>query len=418
VGGGTTVGAERVARAVTAHLLDSGHSQTGLHRWLQEGRASLSATDLIEEAAGILMQPPLTWTVTVSFKELPAHDVLAAHLDHWVHADEAQAMLRKSGVTERRATVVGAMRFSIEARDVERAIEIAYDLVERLQARARFMKAPGEVLPVEQVLVKGRDGWMPLETPARGVHVQSLATEQRLYAVGQALQRHGVNDREPLDDALEIASALNEGPLAPAVAGGWTALESLLTESRDPDERGKVVAAERAAALVACSWTRAEMTALSYRIREVKGDDLLTRLSGCGTNRERALLVTEEVRARRALPFVRSWRIESDVAALQRMLAVVDDPRTELSRVRGHVEMSLRRLYRCRNIVLHGGSTGGVALSAALRASAPLVGAALDRIAHSHLRKGVPPLMLAARADTALGLVGDQLGSHVCELIE
>ncbi|MEW2355971.1 integrase [Spirillospora sp. NPDC029432] len=414
----TSAGAERVARAVTAHLLDSGHSAAGVHRWLQAGAARLSAADLIEEAAALLAHPLRPWTVTVFFKNLPDFEKQTSALKHWIPAEQAEALLRKAGPADRAAAVVGGMSYTVEARDPERAVELTYDLVERLQARARFMADAGRVVPLAQVLVDGWDTPMLLHPPARKAHVHSLVAEKRLYAVGQKPRRHGRDDRDPLDDALEIASALNGGALAPAVAGGWTALESLLTEARDPDKRGKVVAAERAAALVACSWTRAEMTALSYRVREAKGDDLHARLDACETNRERALLVAERLRERRSMPLVHAWRLESDVAALQRMLEVLDDPRTTLAKVRRHVEISLRRLYRSRNIVLHGGSTGGVALSATLRTSAPLVGAALDRIAHAHLRNGTKPLMLAAQADTALQLVGDEAGRHVCELIE
>ncbi|GAA3959417.1 hypothetical protein GCM10023085_47300 [Actinomadura viridis] len=418
VAAGTAPGPERVARAVTAHLLDSGHSPSGLHRWLQDGRTRLSAAELVGEAAELLAAPTLTWEVIVPFRALPDHEEMAAHLSYWIPAHDAQALLQKAGMSARRTKVAGAMRYRIAARDVERAIEIAYDLVERLQARARFRATSGRVVPLDQVVI---DGWhkpLPLRMPARGVHVRSLASKKRLYAVQRSTHRHGQDERSPLDDALEIASALNEGPLAPALAGGWAALESLLTESRDPDERGKIVAAERAAALVACSWPRAELTALSYQVRQVSGDDLTGRLDACGSNHARATLLADRLRERRALPLVRSWRLESDVAALRRMLDVVDRPRPNLDKVRERLEVSLRRLYRCRNIVLHGGSTGGVALSAALRAAAPLVGAALDRITHAHLATGVSPLMLAARADTALQLVGDDLGPHVCDLIE
>ncbi|WP_329084825.1 hypothetical protein [Streptosporangium sp. NBC_01469] len=246
----------------------------------------------------------------------------------------------------------------------------------------------------------------------------SLAAERQLYVVGGETQRFGEQARSTLDDALEIASALNQGPLAPAIAGGWAALESLLTEARDPDEREKVAAAARAAALVAASWPRAELTALSYRIRKVKGGDLDTRLEACESNRSRAAVIAAELRSGSSLPLVRSWRTGSDVASVLRLRELLADERHVLERVRFYVEVSLRRLYRCRNIVLHGGSTGGVALPAALRVTAPLVGAALDRLTHTHLVTGVSPITLASRAETALRMVGDELGPDLCDLLE
>ena len=86
--------------------------------------------------------------------------------------------------------------------------------------------------------------------------------------------------------------------------------------------------------------------------------------------------------------------------------------------VRAAVEGSLRRLYRQRNIVLHGGSTESVALDAALRTAAPLVGAGLDRVAHAYLADGITPLALAATAETSLALAGAQDAPPVTDLLE
>jgi hypothetical protein len=407
---------ERVARAVAAHLLDSGHSLTGLQRWLRDGRLNLAATDLIAEAAKLLARPPRRWEVVVPFQSLGRHEELAGTLSNWVAADQVKALMC-GAEDEPPRTVVGGLRYQVEARDPERAVEIVADLVERLQARARFA-ASGAVTPLGDAYVPAEGKAFPLRVPARGARVLSLAAERQLYVVGQEVQRFGDQTRSTVDEALEIASALNQGPLAPAIAGGWAALESLLTEARDPDEREKVVAASRAAALVACSWPRAELTALSYRVREVPGDPLPGKLAACASNRERAALIADELKRQGGLPLVRSWRTGSDAAAINRMRELLADPRHVLERVRGYLEMSLRRLYRCRNIVLHGGSTGGVALPAALRTTAPLVGAALDRIAHAHLVTGTPPLALASRAETALRMVDDDLGPGLCDLID
>ncbi|MBE3014744.1 integrase [Microbispora sp. NEAU-D428] len=408
--------AERVARAVAAHLLDSGHSLAGVQRWLRSGHLSLSATDLIAEASALLARPPRQWRVVVPFRSLSRHEELAGWLPNWLTAEQTRPLMAGASA-ERHREVVGGLSYSVEARDAERAVEIVSDLVERLQARARFTAA-GAVVPLGEAYIGGEDRSFPLLLPSRGAQVLSLAAERQLYVVGQDVQRFGEQARSTVDEALEIASALNQGPLAPAIAGGWAALESLLTEARDPDEREKVVAASRAAALVACSWPRAELTALSYRVREVPGDALPGKLSACASNRERSTLIAAELECRDGLPLVRSWRTGSDVASVFRMKALLADRRRVLERVRGYLEVSLRRLYRCRNIVLHGGSTGGVALPATLRVTAPLVGAALDRIAHSHLVAEVPPLALASRAETALRMVDDDLGPGLCDLID
>lgn len=419
VAGSAPVPPERVARAVTAHLLDAGHSVRGLQRWLREGRTQLSAVALIEEAAALVHALPSVWRVVVPFRSMPLREGMAEQLSNWVTARDAKAMLRGAGVPERDcAAVMGGLRFRIEARDAERAVEIAYDLFERLQARSRFCTPAHPIVPFGRVIVEGRREPMALSAPERGAHVRSLDREKKQYAVGQEIQSFAGRNRSPVDDALEIAAALNDGPLAPAVAGGWAALESLLTDARDPDERGKAVAASRAAALVACSWPRAELTTLSYQVRAEAGSEVAKRLDACTANRSRARVVMEALRDVGELPLVSSWRRTSDIAAQRRMIELIEAPRAVLTRVRDYVEASLLRLYRCRNIVLHGGSTGGVALPATLRVAAPLAGAALDRVTHAHLVMGVSPLVLAAKADTALSLVGDEAGVDVCDLLE
>jgi hypothetical protein len=100
------------------------------------------------------------------------------------------------------------------------------------------------------------------------------------------------------------------------------------------------------------------------------------------------------------------------------MCALLSDPHGTLREVRAAFKVAIRRFYRARNIVLHGGSVQGVALEASLRTGAPLIGAGLDRITHAVLVEGLEPLDLAARAETALNLVGGETGLSVVDLLE
>ncbi|MGR3936932.1 hypothetical protein [Streptomyces sp. BRA346] len=100
------------------------------------------------------------------------------------------------------------------------------------------------------------------------------------------------------------------------------------------------------------------------------------------------------------------------------MVALLMEPRRVLGEVMSTYRIALRRLYRTRNIVLHGGSTQGVALHASLRTAAPLVGAGLDRIVHADQVHQATPLDLAARAEVALRLVGGETGVSVVSLLE
>ncbi|MCZ7456127.1 hypothetical protein [Streptomyces sp. WMMC940] len=100
------------------------------------------------------------------------------------------------------------------------------------------------------------------------------------------------------------------------------------------------------------------------------------------------------------------------------MAALVQNPGKQLAEVNHAFRIAMRRLYRTRNIILHGGATQGVALDASLRTAAPLLGAGLDRIVHASYTEGLDPLDLAARAEVALQLVDGETGLATVDLLE
>jgi hypothetical protein len=79
---------------------------------------------------------------------------------------------------------------------------------------------------------------------------------------------------------------------------------------------------------------------------------------------------------------------------------------------------SIRRLYRQRNLVLHGGRTKAVALGPALRTAAPLIGAGMDRIVHGALVKESDPLYLAAKAEFEIARAGASGAPGLADLLE
>lgn len=411
-------GAERAARAAASHLLDSGHSLIGLRRWLAD-RAGLSAADLMGEAASLAAMDPSSFRIWVPIINLPNIEKLADPLPNFTRWADLPAPIAAQIQANHPKVVVGAFDYAIEARDAERAVEVVVEVVERMHARARFAGAAGHVVVAGEAYVETEDRFVDLRTPDRGAAIMSLVAEGQLLAVDPA--KTYAAERHAIDDALELAAPLNAGALAPAISGSWAALEALLTDAQDSDQQeGKVAAAVRAAALAACSWPRAELTALSYQVngRGKAGLELANRLDGAVTNRDRAAIVAEWLRANGGMPLKRSWRLPSDVAAVSRMNGVLSDPTTTLRDVQGYIERSLRRLYRCRNVIVHGGSTRGDVLDSTLRVVAPLVGATLDRLTHGHLVLGAEPLQLATRADLAIAMASDPtMGFHVVDLL-
>lgn len=203
---------------------------------------------------------------------------------------------------------------------------------------------------------------------------------------------------------------MQEGPLASAIGGAWAAIEALLTSEHET----KVLAADRLAAIVACSFPRAELTTLSYIHMRATDDELAKLLSAADDNLTRARLMADALEA----GITPVGRGVNDEAAAKRLTDILSSPRDRLAQVRSYVEGVFSRLYRQRNLTLHGGLVSGEGRRSTARVAAPLVAAGIDRIAHAWFVETTPPLELAARAQLKLELVGSSVGSHVAALLE
>ncbi|WP_329564466.1 hypothetical protein OG711_38705 (plasmid) [Streptomyces uncialis] len=402
---------ERFSRTVAAHLLDLGYSPLHLRGWARELKTSqATTTDIAESAAELARARPQTFDVLVALDKVP-HRELAEPLPNWLAKGQVGAWLREHGHDTAGFRTGGGFVYRLQALDPLSAADQARQLLDRMTARSEFLRnRRGGIVPLPQIWVAGHDTPVPLEPPARGVDVLSLVYEGHLYKV---------DVRGRVDDALELAAVSNRGALAPAVAGGWAAVESLLVHPDDPrgdgERSGKAVAADRMAAIIACSWPRAELTSLAHRHSPARPDALSEAIAACTNNRERARLTAAALRDHGPQALALKY---TDTAAAQRMTALVNEPRKQLAEVNRAFRIAMRRLYRTRNIILHGGATQGIALDASLRTAAPLLGAGLDRIVHAFYTENLDPLDLAARAEVAMQLVDGETGLATVDLLE
>ncbi|MGW8863349.1 hypothetical protein ACWGNY_30755 [[Kitasatospora] papulosa] len=408
---------ERFSRTAAAHLLDLGFSASHLKLWAARlNRNQVSAVEIAESAAELARTPARRHEVLIALEKVPGRRELAEPLDHWRSKGEVITWLKGNGHEAAGIRTGGGFVYQIDALDAYSAAEQARQLLDRMVARSQYLRANrGGVVPVPHIWVAGHRRPVPLDPPARGADVLSLVYEGHLYKVDSRRGR--------IDDALELAAAVNRGALAPAVAGGWAAVESLLVHADDPqptgERSGKAIAADRMAAIIACSWPRAELTTLAHRHAPREPDRLFRAVAASTTNREAARLVADELETTGAPALVLTKSTGySDQAAAQRMVALLAAPRAQLNEVTKAFRIAMRRLYRTRNIVLHGGATNGVALDASLRTAAPLLGAGLDRIVHASYTENLEPLDLAARAEVALQLVHGETGLTTVDLLE
>jgi hypothetical protein len=376
---------------LASHLLDMGISRTRLHTWLNGLLAvqnPVPAEDILTAAQTLVDAAPETFEVMLTVLE--DTKTSAPRPPEWRSRGQAAEWLKAQGVEER-PRQVGGLLLTLTAWDATQAASQAHDFADRLAARA----AVGTKFPLafhSNAFVSGHSKPFPLKRRRRA-DIRALERQRRLFDLTQPT---------PVDSALELVAQLDMAPSPVAVAGGWSAIESLLT---GPGDRGNVVAADRLAALVACSWPRAELTTLAWgRLHQDAGqhEPLAQELRDVRENRQKAEVMLRAVSSGDDIGLVRP----AELAAAERMRELVADPSDVLTRVRDHSMDTLRRLYRQRNLVLHGGQTQTVALEAALRTAAPLVGAGLDRVTHAFLLHGRSPLDTAARGDYRLKTLG------------
>lgn len=416
---GRTMKPERLARTVAAHLLDLGYTATFLATdWVTDLRKNKAdIEEIIDSAADLARQPTRDFTVLLALDSIPDRAV-AETTTGWLSRGQVAEWLKSRDYDVKGMRSGGGFAYEITARDPHGAAEKTRQIYERLLARSFFTRRHrGGLTALPHLWVAGHPEPLSLEGQARSADVLTLSRTGRLYDV------HG--QRNAIDDALELAAPINQaGAPGPAAAGAWAAVESLLAHPGDPvpegERGGKAIAADRLAAIAACSWPRGELTTLIHRHGDGgPPDELIRRRDACTTNRERTRLLLEEITANGLsnLRFTGPAKY-SEVAAAERMRDCIAEPTRVIGEVTKAIQIALRRLYRARNMVLHGGSTSSIILDAALRTAAPLVGAGLDRIAHHYLESGTEPLDLAARAELATALVGGETNLSLIDLLE
>lgn len=202
--------------------------------------------------------------------------------------------------------------------------------------------------------------------------------------------------------------SINTGAPSTAISGAWAAIETLLYS---PGYEERVAAGERQARIVACSFPRAELTHLSYKVDPMSA--LGTRIRSHSQNKDRACELALAIE--RGDPV--ALTDPADFAALDRLSKISTSPHKTLSDVVEYASAAFRRLYRCRNLILHWGRVEGEIRRACLRTTAPLVGAGVDRIAHASLIENLSPLALASRAHAGLREIRSG-GADLVDLLE
>jgi hypothetical protein len=390
---------EGTARLLAAHALDMGFSARQCHHMLvamQRQAHEHCLADFVDELDDRLSRgpgAPFEIFIPITSQPLPVAELP----DYWLSAQEARHWLRQHHPNES-LRHHGALLLQIPALDPWSAAEKAIERIEVLVARIRLAKRQKALTYHSKIFIKGDPRAFTLAKAPRRVDIGALARTNQLFSLADP-------ENQFIDAALELLSSLDFGLPATATPMAWAALESLLLGPGDEGNHG--VAGDRLADIVACSFPRAELTDLSYRC---SGE----LLKGQTANKQRCRAVLNAIREGRDL----GVKEDRDRIAVRRMAQVAMNPATYLKGVRGHIQMMILRSYRQRNLVLHAGRVDAVGLRSALRASAPIVGAGMDRVVHAWFVQHVRPLELAVRASHNLELVGSDPRLSPLELLD
>ena len=246
-------GPERTARSIASHLLDLGYSSDYLHRWwkyrLGHEESQRPLSDLVDDAQALALASPKVFEVlapvsnAIRWKLTPPTD--------WRTAPEVSQWLRSNNFDVAGVRQSGGFLFRITALDVGAAVSRATEILDQLSARTA-VGTKHELALLDHVWVKGDGAPHKVNRVRRGVWVEALERENQFYDTDSCGGIHA---------AIELLSHLQFSSPGAAVAGGWAAIEALLSEPND-----RAVASERLAMLVACSFPRAELTRLSYAL--------------------------------------------------------------------------------------------------------------------------------------------------------
>lgn len=381
---------ERVARSIAAHLLDRGFSASYLHRWWRyqiiHDTTGSSFSEIVARAQALADVGYRQYDVLVIFDRVTAAKM--GRPNGWLEPQGVTAWLTGNCFSTADIRPDGGVVLKVEALDAEAARDAATETIQGLIARSRIATLTElSALPFVWI-AKERNQPFAMSERNRGVSMRALVRENVVYQKS--------SNEDGVDAAFEMLAALQRGSPVAAIAGGWAAIEALLSESSD---RGS--AAERLAFLVACSYPRAELTALSYALQQ-SDPALKAILDPVTDNRQRCDLLVQEFL--RGVPMTTANA--SDDAAVARMRRLLAKPVAVLHDVQTYAGWAFSRMYRQRNLILHWGKTDAVAIRACLRTSAALVGAGMDRIAHGYYVQKTSPLATAARARVALKVLG------------
>lgn len=219
-------GPERTARAVAAYLLDLGFSSDFLHRWwtyrIRHEPGVRELAEIVRDAHQLAQIAPRNFEVLIAFETAPKSP--AGLPPRWIDAAAVSAWLKQHGYGAHGVRQEGGMLFQISARDADAAVETSTELLDNFAARLALSTNIPWKDPFPTAWVADEPHPFKLGRRTRKVRVRALEREAQIYSASAP---------SIVDAALELLAPLQSSSPSAAVAGGWAAIEALLSEPED-----------------------------------------------------------------------------------------------------------------------------------------------------------------------------------------
>lgn len=377
---------EGAARRITAHLLDSGMHKNSIYAWLRAIQSDpttvLTISDFIRQADERIRKPLRTYTFCVPVKTTPSFPADAT--SNWMSSSETAAW--KSQYAKGAAPVrhQGSFILTAKAHDVNAAADSVRATIGNLVTKFQLgVKNPINICALMWSKEKGSD--FPTQTTNRTIDILAF---ERLGKVAELTMP------DYIINTLALLQPLRTGAPHLAIVSGWSAIESLLVGPLDHD----IFAAERFSRIVAASMLRAELSWLSTSYHRNNTGSAAAAMRDCVENIERARLFQMHLAANSQVDLGST----ADNLALQRIRPALRDPQREMLRIGNILRREFTRLYRKRNMIVHGGQIHESNLAPVSETMTPLIGAGIDRFVHVGLKFGIPPIQLSALAEARI----------------
>lgn len=376
---------EGAARRVTAHILAAGMHKSSLYSWLRSVQTDdevVSLGDFAREADRRLKAPKREYTFCVPVDKKPPFSIDPVATPHWMTSSQTVVWKQSHAPTAQTVRHQGAFLLQIEARDVNAAADSACDVITHLNTKFHLgARNSLQVCP-----------WMWSKEKHSGFPTQSTNRLIRVTSFERLGQLQDLSTVDYLANTLALVEPLRTGAPHIAVISGWSAIESLMVGPSDTDD---VVAARRISLIVAASVMRAEFTHLAKAYAEENTDETAKVITACTENIDRAKIFQQLAIREPDLKL----KDMSDQLALERVRPALLNPRQEVLKIVDILTREFTRLYRKRNMVVHGGQIDGANLHSISDTLTPLIGTAIDRIADAQLKFSVSPIQLSAVAE-------------------